>query len=174
MVFGGSWGTALGLLYTQTHPERVRSIVLRGVTTLRRAELMHSRQGPNGAAKFYPEIYEQFIGLLTEPERLDPIAAYYRRLISGDQAVMDAAAREWNRWDITLTSLKKRSDAYNRLEDSEWSRTHALMAAHYYAHGAWLEEGQLLANIKTMKHIPGMPWLILLSSLDTNCKDLGD
>jgi len=31
MVFGGSWGSTLGLAYAQQHPERVTEIVLRGV-----------------------------------------------------------------------------------------------------------------------------------------------
>ncbi|MFM7064151.1 MAG: alpha/beta fold hydrolase, partial [Actinomycetes bacterium] len=30
LVFGGSWGSALALAYSQTHPERVTELVLRG------------------------------------------------------------------------------------------------------------------------------------------------
>jgi proline iminopeptidase len=38
-VFGGSWGSALGLAYAETHPDRVTELVLRGIFTLRRSEL---------------------------------------------------------------------------------------------------------------------------------------
>lgn len=38
-VFGGSWGSTLSLAYAQAHPEAVRSLTLRGIFTLRKAEL---------------------------------------------------------------------------------------------------------------------------------------
>ncbi|KAK6073295.1 hypothetical protein SCUP515_06907 [Seiridium cupressi] len=141
----------------RTYPERVKSLVLRGVSTMRVAELVHSRRGPNGAAKFYPEMYEQFIGLLPADERKDPIAAYYKRLTSEDEEVLFSAAREWNRWDLTMGYLRYAPDAYARLDDAPWSVTHAKLEAHYFAHAAFLEEGQLLSgpNIDKMKHIPG-------------------
>jgi proline iminopeptidase len=155
MVFGGSWGSTLGLLYTQSHPGRVKCLVLRGVTTVRKTEMAHSRQGPNGAAKFYPEMYEKFLEFLPEEERGNPIAGYYKRLTSGDQDMVNAAAIEWNRWDLTLSFLKRGPDTYAKLDDPTWCYTHAVMEAHYFAHGAWLEEGQLLANTNRMKEIPG-------------------
>ena len=34
LVFGGSWGSTLGLAYAQTHPERVTHLVLRGIFLL--------------------------------------------------------------------------------------------------------------------------------------------
>ena len=40
LVFGGSWGSTLALAYAQAHPERVSELVLRGIFTLRRWELL--------------------------------------------------------------------------------------------------------------------------------------
>jgi proline iminopeptidase len=74
-VFGGSWGSALALAYAETHPERVTELVLRGVFTLRRAELDWFY---NGAAGFMaPAAWEGFCAPLRaaghEPVRwLDP------------------------------------------------------------------------------------------------------
>ena len=39
IVFGGSWGSTLSLSYAQTHPDRVKALVLRGIFTLRRFAL---------------------------------------------------------------------------------------------------------------------------------------
>ena len=36
VVFGGSWGSTLSLVYAETHPDRVKALVLRGIFTLRR------------------------------------------------------------------------------------------------------------------------------------------
>ena len=153
LVFGGSWGTTLGLLYTQTHPQRVKCLVLRGVTTMRKTELAHSRRGTSGAARFYPEMYDKFAGFIPEEERDDVIAGYYRRLTNPSSA--EDAAREWNRWDLTMTALRRGEDTYKKLEDPEWCLTHALIEAHYFHHDAFLEEGQLLANVDKMKGVHG-------------------
>lgn len=40
VVFGGSWGSTLALSYAETHPERVKALVLRGIFMLRRKELV--------------------------------------------------------------------------------------------------------------------------------------
>lgn len=157
MVFGGSWGSTLGLIYTQTYPSRVGSLVIRGVFTARRAELAHSRLEANGAALFYPEMKEKFLGFLPEEERDDPVKAYYKRLTCDDPEIVASAAREWNRWDLTIGNLARKPLTYDLLDDTEWCLTHALLESHYFAHGAWLEDGQLLApeNVARMKHIPG-------------------
>jgi proline iminopeptidase len=57
MVFGGSWGSTLSLLYAQTHPERVGSLVIRGIFTVRESERMFTR-GFDGTAHIYPELWE--------------------------------------------------------------------------------------------------------------------
>lgn len=155
MVFGGSWGSCLSLLYTQTHPDRVKSVVIRGVHTARRLEYAHSRRTPYGAAKFYPEMYDQFIGFIPAAERDDVIAAYYKRLTSNDPALIAAAAREWNRWDLTLNALRRPEGLYSELDDADSCLTHALMESHYFSHGAFIEDGQILSNMNRMKEIPG-------------------
>lgn len=158
LVFGGSWGTTLGLLYAQTHPERVGSLVLRGVFTARKTELAHTRSGRLGAARFFPEMYDKFVGFLPEDERRDPISAYYKRLTGDNPEIVTAAAREWNRWDLTIGNyLKPDPSAYDLLEDPECCLTYALMESHYFVHGAWLEDGHLLAsaNVQKLENIPG-------------------
>lgn len=36
VVFGGSWGSTLALVYAETYPDRVKALVLRGIFTLQR------------------------------------------------------------------------------------------------------------------------------------------
>ncbi|KAH8659876.1 proline iminopeptidase [Xylariales sp. PMI_506] len=153
MVFGGSWGTTLGLLYTQTHPERVKYLVLRGVTTMRQSEMAHGPKEVNWASRFYPEMYDQLIEFLPEEERSDPIEGYYKRLISGDQKF--AAAKEWMRWALTIDSLRRDEHTYSFLDEPEECLNGALIESHYFKHKAWLKEGQLLLNAEKMSHIDG-------------------
>ncbi|KAI0404000.1 proline iminopeptidase [Xylaria palmicola] len=156
MVFGGSWGSTLGLFYAQAHPDRVGSLVLRGVFTARKSELTVGGVPP--AALFYPQEWETFLALLDEGERQDPYPAYYARITSSDPDVSVPAAREWNRWDRSAGTLRPDPSALSNIDDPEWSLTYALFESHYlFQNGAWLEDGQLLfpANMEKIKDIPG-------------------
>ena len=56
VLFGGSWGAALSLIYAQTYPEMVSKIILRGVFTMTEAELdWFYKEG--GASMFWPEVW---------------------------------------------------------------------------------------------------------------------
>ncbi|KAI0117890.1 proline iminopeptidase [Nemania sp. FL0031] len=158
MVFGGSWGSTLGLFYTQAHPERVSSLVLRGVFTVRRSELLGAGGGIPAAALFYPQEWERFIEYLPESERGDPYPAYYARITSKDRAISILASREWNAWEIFSSTLLPDAENIARLEDDEWGLSHALFEAHFlFQHGAWMEDGELLrpANMEKIQDIPG-------------------
>ena len=58
-VFGGSWGSTLALAYAETHPERASELVLRGIFTLRRAELEWFYQ--EGCSWIFPEAFEDYL-----------------------------------------------------------------------------------------------------------------
>ena len=93
-LFGGSWGSTLALAYAETHPERVRDLVLRGIFLLRREELIWFYQA--GCGWLFPEAFEEFRKVIPPEERGDMIAAYYRRLTDPGREVQIAAARAWS------------------------------------------------------------------------------
>ena len=80
LVFGGSWGSTLALAYAQSHPARVSELVLRGIFTIRKAEIDWYYQ--QGASRIYPDKWERFVAPVPEAERGDMVGAY-RRLLTG-------------------------------------------------------------------------------------------
>ncbi|MEE3920603.1 alpha/beta fold hydrolase [Micromonospora sp. BRA006-A] len=104
LVFGGSWGTTLGLAYAQAHPGRVTGLVLRGVLLLRRSERDWFYQG--GLRHLQPEEWERFVAPIPPDERDDVLAAYHRRLHGPDQARAREYARAWGRWEAVNSSLR--------------------------------------------------------------------
>src|SRR3954452_4504375 len=84
-LFGGSWGSTLALAYAETYPERVSSLVLRGIFLLTEAELRWFYQ--DGCSWIFPEAFAGFKRLIPPQERHDMIAAYHRRLTSKDAGV---------------------------------------------------------------------------------------
>jgi proline iminopeptidase len=160
MVFGGSWGSALALLYAQTHPESVGSLVVRGVFNERKSELAFSRGPYSGAARIFPERYERFLQYLAPEARHNPIAGYYELVTSEDYGTRLAAAKSWNQWDISISNLIPETPdlAEDPLKgkDDKWILQHARMETHYAVNGGFMEDGQILKaeNLARIKHIP--------------------
>ena len=94
LVFGGSWGSTLALAYAQSHPTRVSELVLRGIFTIRKAEIDWYYQ--QGASRIYPDKWERFVAPVPEAERGYMVGAYRRLLTGDDRAVRIAAARAWS------------------------------------------------------------------------------
>ena len=153
LVFGGSWGSTLALAYAQTHPTRVSELVLRGVYTLTREELLWYYQ--KGVSEMFPDKWDRFIAPIPEGERHDMMAAYRKRLVDPDETVQLAAARAWSIWEgETITLLPNATYTANFSED-RFALAFARIENHYFVHNGWLEEGQLLANAGRLKDIPG-------------------
>ncbi len=153
LVFGGSWGSTLALVYAETHRERVSALVVRGVYTLTRAELDWYYQF--GVSEIFPDKWERFVAPIPEDERGDMIAAYRKRLTSGDAAVRLEAALAWSVWEgetITLLPDAALSRAHG---DARFAEAFARIENHYFFHNVWLEENQLLRDAHKLRGIPG-------------------
>ena len=152
IVFGGSWGATLALIYAQTHPRRVAYLALRGVFLATKAELDWFYQG--GAGRFFPELWERFTRIVPEDEQGDFIKAYNKRLFSRDKAEQVLFAKAWAGWENALASI----DNPGRPIDSpeEYALAFAKLENHYFSHGAFLErDGQILRDMFKIAHIPG-------------------
>lgn len=119
MVFGGSWGSTLSLLYAQTHPDSVGSLVLRGVFTVRKAEILFAR-GFDGAAMLYPELFEEYLNYLPPGDRENSYPAYLKLLTSDDYETRLGAARAWNKYEMGISHLVQDEDTFKDLEDDAW------------------------------------------------------
>ncbi len=110
VVFGGSWGSTLGLAYAETHPERVRGLILRGIFLVRPKEIAWFYQ--EGRELHLPRRLGGVSRARSRPdERGDLVSAYYRRLTSPDAAVRARAARAWSVWEGSTSKLRARSEA---------------------------------------------------------------
>lgn len=153
LVFGGSWGATLALAYAQTHPDRARHLILRGVFLATRSELDWFYGG--GAGRFWPETWARFVDPVPEDERDDMIAAYNRRLFSGDVLTETRFGRAWSSWENALASIH--SSGVTGESPGDYARAFARLENHYFINGAFMEfDGQLLANMDRIAHIPGV------------------
>ena len=153
IVFGGSWGATLGLIYSQSHPDRVMRLILRGVFLMTKDELNWFYGG--GAGRFWPDTWARFIDPIPEDERDDIIAAYHKRLFCGDIPTEIRYARAWSAWENALASIH--STGYFGDSPGDYARAFARLENHYFSHGGFLrEDQQILNNAHLLADIPGV------------------
>lgn len=163
ILFGGSWGATLALVYAISHPDKVRHLVLRGVFLMTRDELDWFYGG--GAGAFYPDIWRHFIAPIPVVERNDLIAAYHKRLFSGDAAEEGRFGRTWSNWENALASVN--SDGFMGDGPSDYARAFARLENHYFSNGGFLEcDGWILQNRARITHLSAT---IIQGRLDMIC-----
>lgn len=154
-VFGGSWGSCLGLAYSETHPEKVSELILRGIFTLRRWELQWFYQ--EGASRLLPEAFAEYVKPIPADERNDLIAAYHRRLTGQDDDVRLACARAWSMWEGASLSLLPDPARVAAFGAPRYAVAFARIESHYFRNAGFFEfDGQLIANAGRLSDIPGV------------------
>jgi proline iminopeptidase len=154
LVWGGSWGTTLGLAYAESRPERVSELVLVSVvtTTHREVEWVTRAMG-----RVFPEAWERFRDAVPPADRDGNLAAAYARMLaSPDAAVRERAAREWCAWEDTHVATTPDYEHDTRYDDPEFRMVFARLVTHYWSNAAFLEDGQLLRNAGRLAGIPGV------------------
>jgi proline iminopeptidase len=157
LVFGGSWGSTLSLAYAETHPERVRGLVLRGIFLCRPQEIRWFYEDQHGASAIFPETWEQYVQLIPESERSDMIGAYYRRLTSDDAAVRLEAAKAWSLWEASALKLLPDPKVIEEFTEPEMAIALARIECHYFVNNCFFDtDNYLIENIDRIRHIPAV------------------
>ncbi|MAG57209.1 MAG: prolyl aminopeptidase [Planctomycetes bacterium] len=150
-VFGGSWGSTLALAYAQAHPERVRSLVLRGIWLLRQEELVWWLYGMRWVQ---PELWEQFAHHIPENERDDLLSAYWKRLTGDDRAVALAAARSWSIYEGSCCTLLPNEEFSGAFAEDDLAWNLARLEAHWFRNVRFDPDDRLLRDIDKIRHLP--------------------
>lgn len=150
LVFGGSWGSTLALAYAQTHASRCAGLILRGIFLCRQREIDWFLYGMR---RFFPEAWWRFAEIVPEPERDDLLGAYLRRLNDPDPQVHLRAARAWSAYEGTCSTLLPNAETLANVRDDHRALASARIEAHYFAHGAFLAEADLLGGIERIRQM---------------------
>jgi proline iminopeptidase len=154
LVFGGSWGSTLALAYAEKHPERVSALVVRGIFTVRREEILWFYQ--KGASWIYPDYWEDYLAPIPEAERGDLVMAYHRRLTGLDKAAQLEAAKAWSLWEGRTVHLLGDPGAETTHTRDDFAIAFARIENHYFVNSGWLEENQLIRDAGRLRGIRGV------------------
>lgn len=152
VLFGGSWGSTLSLVYAETYPERVLGLILRGIFLCRPIDLLWFYQ--EGASRLFPDYWEDFVQPIPEDERHDMMRAYYRHLISDNQIQQMTAAKAWSLWEGRTATLRPNQDVVDSFTEPHRALSLARIEAHYFVNNAFLEENQILRDAHKLIGIP--------------------
>jgi proline iminopeptidase len=153
VVFGGSWGSTLALLYAERHPEYCRGLVLRGIFLARAAEIDWFLYG---ISTIFPEAWRAFAEFIPESERADLLAAYYRRLVDPDPRVHMPAARAWSLYEGACSTLLPNPETIAAFGEDRLALGLARIEAHFFSHHLFSGSDDLVAHIGRARHLPGV------------------
>lgn len=153
LVFGGSWGSSLALAYAETHPERVTELVLRGIFTLRPAELDWLYNGP-GASAVFPDGWGEYLEPLGGATEGRAIERYHELLFDPDPAVHGPAAVAWTVWEGRVSTLATDEKNVQHYQDPAFALAFARLENHVFVNGGWFAPNQLIDGVDAIRHIP--------------------
>ena len=153
VVFGGSWGSTLGLAYAAAHPSHCLALVLRGIFLCRQKDIHWFYQ--DGASGVFPDYWLDFERLIPPSERHDMVGAYHRRLTGKDQSARLRAAQAWCEWEGRALSLRCEQKNVDFFRNPKTALSLARIECHYFINRAFMEDGFLLRRASELKSIPG-------------------
>ena len=154
LVFGGSWGSTLALVYAQAYPDKVLALVLRGIFLCRNHDIRWFYQC--GANHLFPDYWADFLQHIPVGERNDMVAAYHRRLTGDDEIARMAAAKIWSLWEGRTATLLPNASVLSHFADPHTALSLACIECNYFFNHCWLEPNQILRDTSRLHNIPGI------------------
>jgi proline iminopeptidase len=154
LLFGGSWGSTLSLLYAQQHRDRVVGLILRGIFLGRRRDIHWLYQ--EGASRVFPDYWEDYLRPIPPAERGDLVTAYYDLLTGDNELARMGAAKAWSGWEAHCATLRPNLEVYEHLVDPHVALAMARIECHYFINQCFIRENQILDEVEALKGIPGI------------------
>lgn len=164
VLFGGSWGSTLALLYAQQYPQQVSAMILRGVFLARQTD-MDWFLG-NGVNRIYPQQWQNLLNSLTPQHQNNIAVALFDAVYSADTDLAKRAAQQWQAWGglVALGTNFRADPNPEPLDDLQLLQVK--MELHYARNSYFIAENQILENCALIRHIPT---IIIHGQQDLTC-----
>jgi len=151
VVFGGSWGSSLSLIYSITHPQRVRALILCGIFLANPCSIAALYDAPN---LIFPDALQKYVAPIPCNERNDVLSAYNNRILHCAEPVARELARVSTNFSVEIGALFVPPVLDCNAVGNKKLATETI-AAHYFSNGFFLPSSNwILDNIPRVRHIP--------------------
>lgn len=163
LLFGGSWGGALALLYAQAYPHRVGGMILRGVFLARQADMdWFLRDGVN---RIYPQRWQDLLNGAGANSGENVLQKLYDAVFASDEQLARLAARQWQLWGGQV-ALGGEFQVDESAPIDENVVKQVQMELHYARNQYFITENQILQNVAS---VPRVPTVIIHGQNDLTC-----
>ncbi len=171
-VFGGSWGSTLALVYAIRHPDKVASLILRGIFLGAPEDLLYMYQGnasvfehtpfaltEPGSYIAYPDEWKTFVEVIAPEHRGDMMAAYKAIFDTvpandSDRKRQLQAAMAWSVWEGTISNMIPDNQDAGKFGDADFALCFAQIEAHFFANQLFLEPDYIIRNLDKITSLP--------------------
>lgn len=151
LLFGGSWGSTLSLLYAQKYPNRVNGMILRGIFLCRKQDLDWFYQ--RGASAIFPDYWQEYEQIIPLEERGNMLQAFHKRLTSDNDIARMAAAKAWSVWEGRCSTMQPNSDIAEHFAEPHIAVAMARIESHYFINNIFTDENQIINQCEKIKQI---------------------
>ena len=150
LVFGGSWGSTLALVYALAHQNRVAGLILRGIFLSRPEELDWFLYK---VRNFFPEAWANLTSPLAPAECKTIMEAYRKRIYSDDASLNIIAARTWNAYENSILALSAMPSSATPAPDNV-QLARARVQLHYLINRCFIDGHAVLGKAPRLQNIP--------------------
>lgn len=162
-IYGGSWGATLAVLFAAQHPQRVKSLVLRGFFSATKSTIDLYLKGGNN--KSHPNAWARVMSFVPEDQKQN-LAQYYFDKISNNTHTSEKLAYEWSRYGLTLSKKNIEESQIEQIMVNYEDASFKICIELYYAlNYFFIEDGYVFNQAELIK----APTTIIHGSQDYLC-----
>lgn len=149
ILFGGSWGSTLAMVYAISNPNKIKGMILRGIYLNTDEEQIYMYEN----ARFLrPKIWDRFMSFV--PKNKSTLKFYAQKILSGRKEDQKKYAYEWSLYELSIMSLRSNGKKIKKiLSKNDLYISLAALEIHYFLHNCFLPKNHILNNIKKIENI---------------------
>ena len=164
LVYGGSWGASLGLLYAQAYPHCCSGMLLRGSFLARQRDI--DWFVGDGVRRIYPERWTDFLGGLPSTDGAELISLLHNYITGNDELAQRRIAKAWASWSEQIAQGAAFDPADFDKHADAFLLQKVRIELHYAKNGYFIKENQILDQCAGL---PEMPTIIIHGRQDLVC-----
>jgi len=152
LLFSGSWGSTLALLYAQQHTACVMGIIIRGVFLARKKDLDWFAQ--EGAGRIYPEKWGQLINSIPETGREDWVKGLYDAVFGKDEITQRRVTKAWMAWGGQVALMQDYQEDDKPIHVTEKMVKQVQMEIYYALNKYFIAENEVIQRCSVLQDTP--------------------